>query len=49
MELDVDKLFNVLIKKSVDQNLFIAEEAEKALLQLCKWKDMSASFENKII
>jgi len=35
-EQDLDKIFQVLMKRSVDTNLFVSEEAEKTLASMCR-------------
>lgn len=36
IEQDLDLIFQVLIKRSIDTNIFIAEEADKTLQQMCR-------------
>lgn len=36
VEPDLDSIFKVLMKKSVDSNIFMAEEAEKTLMSMCR-------------
>ena len=36
IEQDIENMFSVIIKKSIDANVFMAEEAEKSLLSMCK-------------
>lgn len=35
MEPDIDNILKILLKKSSDTNIFISEEAEKALISMC--------------
>lgn len=36
IELDIEGMFNVLLKKSIDPNVFMAEEADKTLVSMCR-------------
>jgi hypothetical protein len=36
LDQDIDQIFQVIIKKSTDSNVFMGESAEKALMSLCR-------------
>ena len=36
LEQDIDYIFQVLIKKSTDSNVFMAEEGERSLISMCR-------------
>jgi hypothetical protein len=36
IESDLDGIFQVLLRRSLDTNLFVGEEAEKTLTSLCR-------------
>ena len=36
IEQDIEGIFQVLLKKSIDSNVFMAEEAEKTLITMCR-------------
>lgn len=36
IEQDLDNMVTSLIKKSIDSNIFMAEEAEKTLISMCR-------------
>ena len=44
IEPDLEGIFQVLIKRSIDTNTFVAEEADKTLVAMCR-----AVSENKIL
>ena len=36
LEIDLEQMFLVLIKKTIDSNVFMAEEGERALMSMCR-------------